>query len=149
MTWYLYVNDPAQAPASIAQDYGRVGALVSEARNRSSDIPGCTWVELDPTAIQDPKWDEATQTLVDSGARFIVRWRDFWNRWTYAEQDALFDLAETNANANKLLQRIRMNLSDPEAKQIDLNSAEGREVVSSLVNTGVLTQARADEIKGS
>lgn len=146
--WYFYVSDLASAPEKITRDYGRVGALIAVSPSRGPAVSGCSWIEIDPSSITDAAWDEATQTLIDGGARFNITWRDFWGRWTDAEQDALFDLAPTNTQANRLVERIRMNLADPENNVFNVNGNRASQILDWLVAQNVLTSNRVDEIKG-
>jgi hypothetical protein len=147
--WYFYVSNVDSAPAKITRDYGRLGALVAVGGSRGQELPGCTWVELDPALIPDAKWDESTQTLIDGGARFEVSWKTFWQRLTDAEQDALFDLAQSSAAAYRLVERIRMNLADGEGVLLSLNSTKADQMLTFLVNQGVITSARRTEIVGT
>ena len=148
--WYLYVTDVGLLPPKIAADYGRLGALISVGPGRGGDVPGASWVELDPDSIPDADWDEATSTLVDSGRRFQITYAEFWDRLTDAEQDDIYDLATTNQAANRLVERIRMNLARPEGhKLINLQSAKAQNILDYLVTQGILTTQRKAEIVGT
>lgn len=147
--WYFYVSDVASAPAKITRDYGRLGALIAVGGSRGQELPGCTWVELDPSLTPDAVWDESTQTLVDGGARFEVSWNTFWERLTDAEQDALFDLAQSNNNAYRLVERVRMNLANSDGSPLSLNGTKADQMLTFLVNQGVITAARRTEIVGT
>ena len=150
--WYLYVSDVGSLPPAVAADYGRLGALVSVANKRSSDVPGCTWVELDPSSIPEASWDEAAQTLVDSGSRFNTSWANLWDELTDAEQDAVFDLAASNANANRVMRRIEFSIAkrgaEGEKEIVDKRGAKVQAVLDFLVSQGILTTQRKDEIVG-
>lgn len=147
--WYFYVSDVDLAPAKITRDYGRLGALVAVSGSRGQELPGCTWVELDPSLIPDAKWDESSQTLVDGGARFEVTWNTFWQRLDDAEQDALFDLAQSSNAGYRLVERIRMNLADVEGVPLSLTGTQADQMLTFLVNQGVITAARRTEIVGT
>ena len=149
--WYLYVDNVETLPASIAKDYGRPGALIATSLKPSGDYPGTAWKELDESVFEDGQsiWDETALTLIDSGSRFMVLWRDIWNRMTFAEQDALFDSAQSNASMMRTLERFKMSMADFEAEPFDIRSEDASTVLNNMVSAGVITEARRTEIVGT
>jgi hypothetical protein len=149
--WYLYVNNVETLPSSIAQDYGRLGALIATAHKPSGDYPGTAWKEIDDSAFEDGQgiWDETTLTLIDSGSRFIVLWRDVWNRMTFSEQNNLFDSSQSNASMRRTLERFKISMADVEAEPFDIRGEEGSSVLNDMVSAGVITESRRLEIVGN